>query len=76
MWYQMSQWTHPLCEACWISENTYEEVDNPGVTQVRMPVRLIATECALETCCMCGFPTIMGIYVRRDPAEVNFLPEE
>lgn len=50
----MSNWTHPICELCWLATNPDRE-----------PYRLKLTE--LETCCWCGMETEGGIYVRHDP---------
>ena len=50
----MSQWTHPICAACF--DDLY-----PG----RQPSRLVEPEA--EVCCVCGEPTSDGIYYREDP---------
>lgn len=59
----MSRWTHPMCEACWIDLRL---VPVEGGFQISKPHRL--TDPPLENCCRCGRPTIVGIYVREDPA--------
>jgi hypothetical protein len=65
----VSTWRHPCCELCWIArEGVWSEIE-PGVralTSVRRPHRLI--DAPIEECCVCGGPTISGIYVRADPA--------
>ncbi|HEX5016665.1 MAG TPA: hypothetical protein VFX15_03660 [Actinomycetes bacterium] len=62
-------WTHPQCEKCWMLANVI--VDDEGVaTSIRRPVR--ATEMTVEECAWCGDPTISGIFVREDPANVEF----
>lgn len=54
----MSKWNHSVCEACWFDAN-------PD----RIPVRVPDSDRRL--CCLCGKPTISGIYVRHDPAKLN-----
>lgn len=49
------KWTHPQCESCWIKLNSNRR---PSVLQ----------NADMETCCFCGYPTIIGIYVRYDGA--------
>lgn len=71
-------WTNALCEACWISEEGQFEVLPEGdphagqmiLAGVRTPV--ITKGSPLEQCCECGSPTIIGIYVRRNPDLVQF----
>jgi hypothetical protein len=53
-------WTHAICELCW--SKLCKAKGEPG----RNPVRMIET--VEESCCFCGYPTIAGIYIRRDPA--------
>lgn len=64
----MSNWTHPQCEACWIvAELT---VANDGSTvYIGKPHRLVDPE--VERCCWCGKFTIVGIYRRHDPADLE-----
>lgn len=72
----MSDWTHAQCEACWINENstwvpTPTGPDDERLDSIRQPVRVVAPEgeaLPVERCCWCGQPTIVGIFVRRDPA--------
>lgn len=52
-------WTQPVCERCWFTEQ-------PD----RRPTQLTASD--VERCCLCGLPTVAGIYVRRDPATVPY----
>lgn len=53
----MSNWTHPICDPCWL------EVQ-PG----REPHRFVEAARELEVCCFCGDDTSSGIYIRYDPA--------
>lgn len=62
-------WTHPQCEQCWIERNTYLDPQR-GVT-VRIPHRVLVDP-KVEQCAWCGQETIAGIYVREDPANVEF----
>lgn len=74
----MSRWTHPQCEACWIDRQGHwepaGELDGEPVSilrSVRRPalIQYPADETPpVEQCCFCGSPTIIGIYVRYDPA--------
>jgi hypothetical protein len=57
----MSEWTHPMCDACW-------EDQNPDQT----PFALAAEYRLIEQCCWCGLPTKGGIYVREDPKVPTF----
>ena len=50
----MSQWTHPICDECWVGLN-------PG----REPFRFGNPE--PENCCVCADETTDGIYFREDP---------
>jgi hypothetical protein len=52
-------WTQPLCERCWFDEHDH------------MPTRFTGGELA-ERCCLCGKPTVAGIFVRMDPAKVPY----
>lgn len=52
-------WSQAICDPCWESRNP-----------VRVPVRLKQPE--VEDCAYCGESTTSGIYVRDDPANVNF----
>lgn len=64
----MSQeWNHPCCERCWFDGPW--GVNNDGT--YRMPTRLV--DQAPEACCYCGGLTIMGIWTRRDPANIQLL---
>lgn len=55
---------HPICEACWVEENTTFHPD--GSLSIRTPVLLHTPH--VEHCCRCGAHTIIGLYVRR-PAD-------
>lgn len=71
-----ASWTSPCCENCWFEERGEWAMGRIGgrdteyLVSVPMPVRL--TEPVLERCALCGGPTIFGVYVRRDPANVPF----
>lgn len=54
----MSQWTHPICDDCWMEQNPYRE-----------PMRLKLVD-EVEACCWCGKVTESGIYLRADPTTV------
>lgn len=73
----MGRWSHPQCEACWIEREggwVPAELDGEPVgvlRSVRRPVLIRYPEDEtppIERCCFCGLPTIIGIYVRHDPA--------
>lgn len=67
----MSNWTHPKCEACWIADSA--TVDGSGyIESIRAPTRVVDPD--LELCCFCGNPTLVGIYVRADRAELPLCP--
>ena len=66
-------WTHPQCEQCWIEHNSYYEPAR-GVV-VRVPHRMIDPDpdkAKVEQCAWCGNETVVGIYVREDPANVQY----
>jgi hypothetical protein len=63
-------WNNPVCEACWIDGNSTWDGDK--LLDVRVPISVIASEREIEQCALCGSPTIVGIYVRRDPATVGW----
>ncbi len=52
-------WNQPICATCWT-------LQNPGRTPVCM------NDADEETCAWCGKGTTTGIYVRADPATVEF----
>lgn len=60
----MSEWTHAICEACWIARRAHYDKDGVPV-HIDRPVLLIEPD--IEQCCFCGSATIVGIYVRHDP---------
>lgn len=68
----MSGWSQPCCERCWIENNTSWELGPDGIDQqtIRQPTRI--TDPQLELCCHCGYETIVGIYIRIDPATVPY----
>jgi len=63
----MASWTSPICERCWIDQNS-------SADGIRRPTRMVDPE--VERCAFCGNLTIMGIFVRVNPATVPFPPEE
>lgn len=66
-------WNQPVCESCWIERNSEWEETKSGdqmLVAIRQPV--MVTDRRLEQCCHCGGPTIVGIYVRIDPDDVNY----
>jgi hypothetical protein len=66
----MTEWTHNICEACWIdTEGTFDALGR--LVSVRRPVRAVADGMACEMCCLCAKPTISGIFIRRDPQSLN-----
>lgn len=67
----------PLCERCWIEENSVwepESVDMEGniltrLVSVNVPIKLSpGTVCE---CFICGKVTVVGIYVSADDIEEN-----
>jgi hypothetical protein len=52
----MSEWTQPLCEACWAA-----------LMGDRMPVRMKEDYREAEMCALCKTVTRSGIYARLDP---------
>ena len=75
----MSNWTHSMCEVCWIRDTADWKTTLDGVAEelisVRRPalIQYPADETPpIEQCCFCGAPTIWGCYVRRNPKEVLF----
>lgn len=67
-------WNQPICEACWIVNEgvwvQHPDDEVPVLQSVRKPV--LFREAGIEQCCVCGNPTIVGIYVRKDPTTVPF----
>lgn len=69
-------WNQPICEMCWIERNSEWEEHPDGfdvLVSIRQPVTV--KNSGIETCCYCGDPTVVGIYIRKDPDEVNY-PKE
>lgn len=54
-------WNQPLCERCWFTEQ-------PN----RRPVQSVGDKEYVDQCCMCGWPTVAGIFIRRHPDECQF----
>lgn len=63
----MAQWNHSMCGECWLEKHL--KVHPNGDIEFRPPVRMLNAE--KETCCFCGGPTRLGIYVRQDPKELK-----
>lgn len=57
----MPTWNQPVCLKCYRQQH-------PG----QQPICMAPTHTQDEVCCDCGLPTSEGVYVRRDPAEVQF----
>lgn len=56
-----SRWNHPVCEACF--DSMYPN---------KQPVKVIQRE--IHPCCSCGSRTTSGIYIRREPSELENCP--
>jgi hypothetical protein len=54
----MSNWTHSVCADCW-------KKMNPD----RQPCRVVLAD--QERCCFCGTIHRSGIYVRKNPADME-----
>jgi hypothetical protein len=54
-------WQHAICERCWLRRHP-----------CRTPVLVPSSPVVLEICSYCGGDTIVGIYVRDNPAHVPF----
>jgi len=64
---QKMSWSQPCCESCWIHRN--HTVVDEGI-EIRTPVQV--TDAGIHTCGFCGNMTIMGVFVRADPATVKY----
>lgn len=53
----MAEWTHSICEVCWLALNPQRE-----------PIRM--KDAQSETCCKCGKEHATGIYMRANPEEM------
>jgi hypothetical protein len=62
--------TQPCCHKCWPAYA--KSVGKEGTE----PVALIPEARTWEMCCFCGFDTLRGIYVRVDPAKVEYPTKE
>lgn len=59
----MAEWNHNVCERCWFTDDalqTNEDGTFRRPTQVRENQGI---------CCLCGVPTVSGIYIRRQAEE-------
>jgi hypothetical protein len=54
-------WRQAICERCWLRRHPR-----------RAPVVVPSSPVVLEICSYCGDDTIVGIYVRDNPARVPF----
>lgn len=69
---------YPLCEKCWIEENSIWEPD--GVSEDgRLVTRLVKVAIPLNImtgkinfCCMCGNLTVVGIYVEKRLEDIKY----
>lgn len=70
--------TFPQCERCWITENSKWEADSMTsdgemvikLVSVLVPTAVLPGE--INVCCTCGDLTVVGLYVSKDPNEVEF----
>lgn len=62
----MSEWTHRICEACYM----VKQEENGGY---RLPLRYV--DAPIEHCCYCGAISYSGIYVREDPKNMKCMGE-
>ena len=70
----MSGWTVPVCEKCWIDNNT---IMDPGTGEmlIRFP-GMYTGDPEIVTCNRCGSHTVVGIYERVDPAKQKYPTKE
>lgn len=54
-------WIQPLCDKCWVRRNGF-----------RLPHRIMEDQRVQERCCDCGMKHRSGIYMRIDPATVDY----
>jgi len=61
----MSEWTHNICERDWFMSPRFSAHESGGF---RMPhqIRDPDGQAMNGICCMCGVPTVSGIFVRAD----------
>lgn len=64
----MANWTHNVCERCWFGSPRGLLPDG----RFRMPtqIRYPDEDRTGDICCVCGTPTVSGIYVREDAEEL------
>lgn len=64
----MDEWTVRVCEVCFIRRTSEPCVwrDDVGMS-LRVPMQLLGAD--PDWCRVCGEPTVVGIYMRVDPAE-------
>lgn len=64
-----SPWNHAICERCWFKQHPPRNVGD-GTIEVRQPASVGVNQ-NIEICCYCSNLTVLGAYVRQDPAEVD-----
>lgn len=66
-------WTQPICERDWVAQRaTWEQLPDGSEKLVSVPVPVRVIDANVERCSWCGEATIMGVFVRADPASVPF----
>lgn len=63
-------WNQPMCERCWINKNT--TVHDDGSETIRRPFLMVGEHVTAEQCAWCGNQTIVGMFVREDPATLPY----
>lgn len=66
----MAEWTHNICERDWFADRKYSAHESGGF---RMPSRILDPDGGDHNgiCCVCGVPTVSGIYIREDEKELT-----
>ena len=67
-------WNQPMCERDWIAQRGVWEGDR--LVSLEKPVGLTREYIEVEQCAWCGEPTIFGVFVRANPANVRFPAEK
>lgn len=60
----MAEWTHNVCERDWFSTHELSHHESGGF---RLPTQGAGMP---SICCMCGTPTVSGIYIRMNENEL------
>lgn len=64
--------TVPCCERCWIEGEGEWDLETVGdityqrLISLRQPHLIRTEQIEVETCYACGWPTFIGLFVRRD----------